>query len=87
MANEILQESDRSLTILGLQCPNCKRHRIGISLCLLRGHPDRFGLTLPNAILGDGMSTRLFLEVREAQGLAYAVDSSLSLLDETGLIG
>ncbi len=32
------------------------------------------------------MSSRLFLEVREAQGLAYAVDSSLSMLDETGLL-
>ena len=53
---------------------------------LPRGHPDRFGLALLNAILGDGMSSRLFLEVREAQGLAYAVDSSLSLLDETGLM-
>ena len=32
------------------------------------------------------MSSRLFLEVREAQGLAYAVDSSLSMLDEAGLL-
>jgi predicted Zn-dependent peptidase len=53
---------------------------------LPRSHPDRFALGLLNAILGEGMSSRLFLEVREAQGLAYAVDSSLSLLDETGLL-
>ncbi len=51
---------------------------------LPRSHPDRFGLALLNAILGEGMSSRLFLEVREAQGLAYAVDSSLSALDDTG---
>jgi predicted Zn-dependent peptidase len=53
---------------------------------LPRAHPDRFGLTLLNAILGEGMSSRLFLEVREAQGLAYAVESSLSSLDDTGLL-
>jgi len=53
---------------------------------LPRAHPDRFGLALLNAILGEGMSSRLFLEVREAQGLAYAVDSSLSSLDDTGLL-
>jgi predicted Zn-dependent peptidase len=53
---------------------------------LARSHPDRFVLSLLNTILGEGMSSRLFLEVREAQGLAYAVDSTLSMLAETGLI-
>ncbi len=53
---------------------------------LSRLHPDRFALGLLNTVLGEGMSSRLFLEVREAQGLAYAVDSTLSLLDETGLL-
>lgn len=53
---------------------------------LPRKHPDRFALGLLNTLLGEGMSSRLFLEVREAQGLAYAVDSSLSMLEETGLL-
>ncbi|GAB4536485.1 MAG: pitrilysin family protein [Anaerolineae bacterium] len=53
---------------------------------LPRLHPDRFALGLLNAVLGEGMSSRLFLEVREAQGLAYAVDSSLTMLEETGLL-
>jgi predicted Zn-dependent peptidase len=53
---------------------------------LPRLHPDRFALGLLNTVLGEGMSSRLFLEVREAQGLAYAVDSSLSMLDEAGLL-
>ncbi len=53
---------------------------------LSRSHPDRFTLGLLNAVLGEGMSSRLFLEIREAQGLAYAVDSTLSMLDETGLL-
>jgi len=53
---------------------------------LPRSHPDRFVLGLLNTVLGEGMSSRLFLEVREAQGLAYAVDSSVSMLDEAGLL-
>jgi predicted Zn-dependent peptidase len=53
---------------------------------LPRTHPDRFALGLLNTVLGDGMSSRLFLEVRESQGLAYAVDSTLSMLEETGLL-
>jgi predicted Zn-dependent peptidase len=53
---------------------------------LPRSHPDRFALGLLNTVLGEGMSSRLFLEVREAQGLAYAVTSSLSMMDEIGLL-
>jgi len=38
-------------------------------------HPDRFILDLLSVILGEGMSSRLFLEIREKQGLAYAIHS------------
>ena len=34
-------------------------------------HPDRYVLTLLATILGGGMSSRLFTEVRERRGLAY----------------
>jgi predicted Zn-dependent peptidase len=37
------------------------------------GHPDRYALTLLGTVLGTGMSSRLFLEVRERRGLAYYV--------------
>jgi predicted Zn-dependent peptidase len=49
-----------------------------------RHHPDRFVLSALNTILGDGMSSRLFLEIRERRGLAYAVSSSLGFLQDTG---
>lgn len=49
-------------------------------------HPDRFKLTLLNAILGDGMSSRLFLEIREKRGLAYSVGSYTRLLRDTGAL-
>jgi predicted Zn-dependent peptidase len=36
-------------------------------------HPDRYALQLLTTVLGGGMSSRLFLEVRERRGLAYYV--------------
>jgi len=36
-------------------------------------HPDRFALGLLATVLGGGMSSRLFTEVRERRGLAYYV--------------
>ena len=37
-----------------------------------------------NSILGEGMSSRLFLEVREKRGLAYDVHSYVSHFQDTG---
>lgn len=53
---------------------------------LPRYHPDRFKLTLLNAVLGDGMSSRLFLEIREKRGLAYSVGSYTRPLRDTGAL-
>jgi predicted Zn-dependent peptidase len=36
-------------------------------------HPDRYALQMLSGVLGSGMSSRLFLEVRERRGLAYYV--------------
>ncbi len=44
---------------------------------LHRDHPDSWTLSVLNAVLGDGMSSRLFLSVREARGLAYDIGSGL----------
>ncbi len=38
-------------------------------------HPDRFKLAVLNVILGGGMSSRLFINVRERRGLAYYIRS------------
>ena len=40
--------------------------------------PDRYTLDLLNTVLGEGMSSRLFLEIREKRGLAYDVHSYTS---------
>jgi predicted Zn-dependent peptidase len=42
---------------------------------LQQDHPGRYALFLLSTILGGGMSSRLFQEVREKRGLAYAVYS------------
>ncbi|MCC7164415.1 MAG: insulinase family protein [Anaerolineae bacterium] len=52
-----------------------------------RNHPDRYAVSLLNAILGDGMSSRLFQEIREKRGLAYSVSSFGSALDDCGYFG
>ena len=40
-----------------------------------RSHPQRFTLDLLNTVLGGGMSSRLFMEIRERKGLAYDIHS------------
>lgn len=53
-------------------------------LGIKREHPDRHVLGLLNVILGANMSSRLFEEVREKRGLAYAVHSQAKCLNDTG---
>ncbi len=47
-------------------------------------HESRFACYILNAILGGGMSSRLFQNIREKQGLAYTVYSELSMYRDTG---
>lgn len=55
---------------------------IGLSLT----HPKRFVLDLLNVILGEGMSSRLFTEIRDRLGLAYSVHSFVDHFLDTGSI-
>ena len=49
-------------------------------------HQDRFACYVLNTLLGGGMSSRLFQNIRERQGLAYAVFSELSPYRDTGCL-
>lgn len=49
-------------------------------------HRDRFTGYVLNTLLGGGMSSRLFQNIRERQGLAYAVFSELSPYRDTGCL-
>jgi len=51
-----------------------------------RLHPRRYALELLDVILGQGMSSRLFQEVRVKRGLAYSVGSQYSPHQDTGLL-
>ena len=65
------RRTDQSHVCLGLP---------GLSLT----DPDRYSFSLLNGILGDGMSSRLFQNLREEQGLAYEVFSSISNFRDCG---
>jgi predicted Zn-dependent peptidase len=52
----------------------------GISLL----HPRRFQLDLLNVILGEGMSSRLFAEIRDKMGLAYGISSYVEHFLDSG---
>jgi predicted Zn-dependent peptidase len=49
-------------------------------------HPDRFHLDLLNVILGEGMSSRLFTEIRDNLGLAYSIHSYAEHFLDTGAV-
>jgi predicted Zn-dependent peptidase len=47
-------------------------------------HESRFACYILNAVLGGGMSSRLFQNIREKQGLAYSVYSELAMYRDAG---
>jgi predicted Zn-dependent peptidase len=52
---------------------------------LAQDDPDRYAFYVANHVLGGGMSSRLFQEIREERGLAYSVYSSMSSYCDSGL--
>ena len=66
-----------------------KRDLEQVHICMgvpMVSHRDenRYHAYLMNTILGGGMSSRLFQEIREKRGLAYSVYSYLNLYKDTG---
>ena len=49
-------------------------------------HPKRFTLGLLNVILGEGMSSRLFTEIRDRLGLAYSIHSYIEHYLDSGSV-
>lgn len=54
--------------------------------CYPLPHEKRYGVALLNTILGGGMSSRLFQNIREREGLAYAIFSDLQTYRDTGCL-
>ena len=62
------------------------------NLCLgmpgvARDDPDRWALDLLGAVLGDGMGSRLFLDLRERRSLVYDVSTFSAMYADTGTFG
>lgn len=53
---------------------------------LANNDPGRYALVVLNTILGGGMSSRLFQEIREKRGLAYSVYSYVSSYSDAGAL-
>lgn len=53
---------------------------------LAKTDPRRYAAFVLNTVLGDGMSSRLFQEIREKRGLAYSVSSFLTSFRKAGYL-
>ena len=53
---------------------------------LPRDHADQWTLDLLNTVLGDGTSSRLFMKIREEEGMAYDVHSFQTDYADTGIL-
>jgi predicted Zn-dependent peptidase len=51
------------------------------------GHPDYYAASVLSTILGGGMSSRLFQEVREKRGLVYSIYTFTSSYQDAGVFG
>jgi predicted Zn-dependent peptidase len=51
-----------------------------------QNHDDRYALYILNTLLGGSMSSRLFQNIREKRGLAYAVFSGLAAYRDAGML-
>jgi predicted Zn-dependent peptidase len=74
----------QALPVAVIERPLEQAHLVLGMRALRRDDPDRFALAVLDQVVGGGMSSRLFQEVRERRGLAYSVFSYRSSFEETG---
>jgi len=71
-----------------VEARDIEQSNLGMALrAFSRTDPDRYALRILNSILGAGMSSRLFKEVRERRGLAYSIGSGVTRYNDTGVLG
>jgi predicted Zn-dependent peptidase len=66
--------------------PTEQAHLVLGVTALSRSDPDRYALSVLNHVIGGGMSSRLFQEIRERRGLAYSVYSYRAAFEDTGML-
>lgn len=67
-----------------LRRPSEQAHLCVAWPALAADDPDRYALGVANQILGGGLSSRLFQEIREERGLAYSVYASVASFSDAG---
>lgn len=78
------EESTKGPTV-GLKSKRTEQANLCLAVDALPAeHPDRYAQDVLNTILGEGMSSRLFLQIRERRGLAYDVHSYVNHFRDTG---
>jgi predicted Zn-dependent peptidase len=86
--------SERFTSVLGEAKPGVKietRKTEQVHLCigvpgLSLSHMDRYSIDLLNVVLGEGMCSRLFMELRENRGLTYDIHSSSDHYIDSGAV-
>lgn len=72
--------------VIQLQKPINQTHCVLGNQAYSAHHKNKMGLLLLNNLLGgNGMSSRLNLEIREKHGIAYTIESNYSPLSDTGI--
>jgi predicted Zn-dependent peptidase len=69
----VTRPTEQAHLVIGARCPG-------------RHSDDRWALAVLNHVLGGGISSRLFQEVRERRGLAYSIWSERTQYDEIGAV-
>ena len=67
------RDTEQAQIVLGVRAPD-------------RHSPERFSLAVMNHILGGGLSSRLFQEIRETRGLCYSIGSDRSAFHDAGTL-
>ncbi|HUH52534.1 MAG TPA: pitrilysin family protein [Microbacteriaceae bacterium] len=82
-----LKEKTSEINVIVTQKPSEQVHIMLGSQGLQAGHDKRFAFGVMNSVLGGGMSSRLFQEIREKRGFAYATYSFGASYSDAGLFG
>jgi predicted Zn-dependent peptidase len=82
-ASEIELPPDRSAVLVHTKDSEQAHLILGVRSYPI-GHPNRYALQLLAVVLGGGMSSRLFTEVRERRGLGYYVNAGNTAYTDTG---
>lgn len=78
-------EEDQQEPKLFLKTKKTEQAHIAIGFKTVKNdHPDKYPLEVLAAILGGGMSSRLFHEVREKRGMGYYIGSSADSYNDAG---